>query len=106
MGELGGRKGRGWGHSIERSRLSYHNWDLDGRWECGWTGLIAVLLSRLLGVGAETPEKERGGRFKPTGMGRVRRTCWYHCKQRRKRGTVAFCWRTVGSKEVRPKPER
>lgn len=54
---------------------------------------MAVLLSREVGVGAETMEKERGDKFKPTGMGRVRRTCWHCCKQRRKCGTVDFYWR-------------
>lgn len=54
---------------------------------------MAVLLSREVGVGAETMEKERGDKFKPTGMGRVRRTCQHCCKQRRKCGIVYFCWR-------------
>lgn len=69
---------------MERIRIYNHNWDLGGRWECWWTGLMAILLSREVGEGAETMEKERGDKFKPTGMGRVRRTCWHCCKQRRK----------------------
>lgn len=81
---------------MERSRIWNHNWDLGGRWECGWTGLTAVPLSREVGVDAETMEKERGDRFKSRGMGRIRKTCWYHCKQRRKCGIVNVCWRKSG----------
>lgn len=55
-------------------------------------------------MGAGTMEKEREGRFKSTGMGRVRRT---PSNTVRREGNVELrisVGERIGSKEVRPKP--